>query len=52
MTMTMLAESLKEHAFTSGLSDSQVAKLAQLAREVSFHEDEVILVVSNSSRSP
>lgn len=50
MTMTMLTESLKEHAFTSGLSDSQVAKLAQLAHEVSFHEDEVILVAGQQSK--
>ena len=36
-------EILKEHRFTAGLSDSQLAKLAALAREVSFEENELIL---------
>jgi len=31
------------NAFTSGLIESQVAKLAQLTNEVTFREDEIIL---------
>ena len=42
-------EILKEHRFTAGLSDSQLAKLAALAREVSFEENELILVAGQQS---
>jgi CRP-like cAMP-binding protein len=45
-----LSETLKAHAFTSGLSDSQVAKLAELSHEVSFREDEIILVAGQQSK--
>ena len=39
-----LSESLREHIFTAGLSDAQMQGLAKLATEVTFEEDEVILV--------
>jgi CRP/FNR family cyclic AMP-dependent transcriptional regulator len=48
-TMT-LTETLNAHAFTSGLSESHLAKLAQLAHEVSFREDEIILVTGQQSK--
>lgn len=50
MTVMALCEKLKAHAFTTGLSDSQVAKLAELAQEVSFREDEIILVAGEQSK--
>jgi CRP-like cAMP-binding protein len=40
---------LKAHRFTAGLSDSQLARLAPLAREVSFEENELILVTGQHS---
>jgi CRP/FNR family transcriptional regulator, cyclic AMP receptor protein len=45
-----LSETLNAHPFTSGLSEPQVAKLAQLAREVSFREGEIILVAGQQSK--
>ena len=42
-------EILKEHRFTAGLSDSQLATLAALAREVSFEENARILVAGQRS---
>jgi hypothetical protein len=39
-----LVEFLKERAFTAGLNDSHVATLSALAREVSFEENEQILL--------
>jgi CRP-like cAMP-binding protein len=48
-TMT-LSETLKAHAFTSGLTDSQLAKLVLLAHEVSFREDQVILAAGQQSK--
>ena len=45
-----LRETLKEHAFTSGLSDSHIAQLAGLAHEVSFQEGEVILEAGQQSK--
>jgi CRP-like cAMP-binding protein len=50
MTAMTLSETLHEHAFTAGLTESQVAKLAELAQEVSFQEDEVILVAGQQSK--
>ena len=38
-----LLDTLRDHAFTSGLTDHQIAKLAALATEITFTEDEVIL---------
>lgn len=38
-----LESTLRNHAFTQGLADEYVAKLASLATEITFHEDEVIL---------
>lgn len=35
---------LKEHAFTKGLSDKHLERLAQMANQVTFEENEVILV--------
>jgi CRP-like cAMP-binding protein len=45
-----LTKTINEHAFTSGLSDSQIAKLAELAHEVKFQEDEIILVAGQQSK--
>lgn len=42
-------EILKEHRFLAGLSDAQLAKLCRLAREVSFEENELILVTGQQS---
>ncbi len=38
-----LPATLIEHAFTAGLPESQIVKLASLAHEVTFQEDELIL---------
>jgi CRP-like cAMP-binding protein len=46
-----LTHSLKEHAFAQGLTDEQVATLAELATEVSFRENDVILVDGQRSTS-
>ena len=46
-----LRQVLREHAFTVGLSDGQVDGLAKLATEVTFEEDEVILVDGQRSTS-
>ena len=37
-------DTLRNHAFTRGLADRHIAKLASLATEVTFAENEVILV--------
>jgi len=39
-----LERSLRAHAFTRGLPNSHIAKLASLATEVSFHENEVVMM--------
>jgi CRP-like cAMP-binding protein len=46
-----LNEALRDHAFTAGLSDVQLDGLAKLATEVTFEEDEVILVDGQRSTS-
>src|SRR6516225_981057 len=46
-----LCQSLRGHAFTVGLSDVQVDGLAKLATEVTFEEDEVVLVDGQRSTS-
>ena len=38
-----LLDTLRDHAFTHGLTDHQIAQLAALATEVTFAENEVIL---------
>ncbi len=43
MGQLTLNETLKSHEFTSGLSDRHIARLASLATEVAFAENEVIL---------
>ena len=45
----MLDEVLKGHTFTGGLADRHVARLAALAREVSFEENEAILLAGQQS---
>jgi len=42
-------ETVKAHPFTAGLTDGQIAKLADVAHEVSFNENEVILVTGQQS---
>ncbi len=44
-------QSLEQHAFTQGLTDGQVATLAALATEVTFHENDVIFVDGQHSTS-
>ena len=50
MTVIPLSETLGHHAFISGLNHSQVAKLAELTREVRFQEDEIVLVSVQQSK--
>jgi CRP/FNR family transcriptional regulator, cyclic AMP receptor protein len=50
LTAMTLSETLKAHTFTSGLTDSQLAKLIPLAHEVSFREDQVILAAGQQSK--
>jgi CRP-like cAMP-binding protein len=45
-----LHEHLKEHSFTAGLSDSQLATLSSLAHKVSFEENELILLTGQQSK--
>jgi CRP-like cAMP-binding protein len=40
---------LKQHRFTAGLSDSQLATLSALAREVTFEENQRILAAGQQS---
>jgi CRP/FNR family transcriptional regulator, cyclic AMP receptor protein len=47
----MIADIIKGHAFTAGLTDSQIAKLAELTHEVSFKENEVILVTGEHAKN-
>jgi CRP-like cAMP-binding protein len=42
---------LREHAFTQGLSESQIEALAKMAKPVTFDENQVILVDGERSRS-
>jgi CRP/FNR family cyclic AMP-dependent transcriptional regulator len=46
-----LNDALRDHAFTAGLSDAQLDGLAKLATEVTFEEDEVILIDGQRSTS-
>jgi len=41
---------LQQHAFTQGLAESQIARLASLAAEATFAADEVILLEGRRSR--
>jgi len=45
-----LDEVMRSHKFTYGLADAQVAVLAELACEVTFEEDELILVEGQRSK--
>ena len=45
-----LEQTLREHAFTQGLSEAQIARLALLATMVSFTEDQVILEERHQSQ--
>ena len=42
---------VRNHAFTQGLNDAQVARLAAIAAEVAFEENEVVLVDGERSRN-
>jgi CRP-like cAMP-binding protein len=46
-----LSQVLRNHAFTRGLGDTQIATLAVLASEVTFEENEFILVDGQRSQS-
>lgn len=45
-----LTDTVKEHSFVAGLTDSQTAKLGALCQEVSFPENELILSAREQSR--
>jgi CRP/FNR family cyclic AMP-dependent transcriptional regulator len=45
-----LNQTVKNHAFTAGLTDSQTATLSALAHEVEFHENELILKARQQSK--
>ena len=42
---------LKQHAFTQGLTEAQIERLAGISRPVSFEENEVVLVDGERSTS-
>jgi CRP-like cAMP-binding protein len=42
---------LRDHAFTQGLPDAQINRLAGIASRVSFEEDEIVLVDGARSKS-
>lgn len=46
-----LSQALRKHPFTQGLSDAQVEGLAKLATQVTFGDDEVILLDGQRSTS-
>jgi CRP/FNR family transcriptional regulator, cyclic AMP receptor protein len=46
----LLNQILKEHAFTAGLTDAQVARLVLLAQEVDFAENQQILLAQQQSK--
>jgi CRP-like cAMP-binding protein len=46
-----LTQSLKQHAFTNGLTNDQIQTLASLATPVSFEENDVILIDGQHSSS-
>lgn len=45
-----LTDSVKEHSFLAGLTDSQAVKLISLATEVQFRENETILTAGERSQ--
>ena len=45
-----LEQTLRDHAFTQGLAEAQIARLAPLATEVAFADGEVILVEGRRSQ--
>lgn len=47
----MARHHIQNHAFTQGLTDAQITKLASLATEVTFTENKVILVDGQRSQS-
>ena len=46
-----LNEALRNHTFTRGLGDAQIATLASMASEVTFEENQVVLVDGERSRA-
>lgn len=46
-----LNQILRNHAFTRGLDDAQIATLAAIATEVTFEENEVVLVDGERSKA-
>jgi CRP-like cAMP-binding protein len=45
-----LLEALRGHPFVAGLSETQLATLAAIAREVSFEENELVLMTGQRSK--
>jgi CRP-like cAMP-binding protein len=46
-----LSETAKDHNFLAGMTDLQIAKLVALSHEVSFSENEIILMEGERSQS-
>lgn len=46
-----LNQVLRDHAFTHGLADAQIATLASIASEVTFAENDLVLMDREQSRS-
>jgi CRP-like cAMP-binding protein len=46
-----LVDALSHHNFVAGLGDAQLAKLAALAREVRFEENELVLMTAQHSKN-
>lgn len=44
-------ETILQHEFTAGLTESQAAQLAAIATEVSFNENDIILATGQQSRN-
>lgn len=51
MSHITLEPKIRQHAFAAGLAEEQTAVLARLAHEVSFAEDEVILLDGQRSKA-
>ena len=45
-----LLDTLSHHSFVAGLTDQQIAKLAALAHEVSFEENQLVLMTGQQSK--
>lgn len=46
-----LAETVQNHAFTAGLTESQLARLAGIVKEADLAENELVLQARQQSRT-